>query len=305
MHVVDKDRQPEDAKYNGGHGGEVRYVHFDDIGEDVLRCEFLKVNRSGNTDGKRQGQYHEHHEERPDHRDPHTGGFGPLIGGIRSCDEREVEALFQRTAGYQRIDEVKLCRVDALVIGDALARHAAFQVSVHAAVGEKVELDCGADQFGVLQHEVAQGRGRILRQQRGHGFGRQIGRDTGVRNLCLKCRTHQRRITESGHLLDVFQIAVAVLVEFRLQQFDRQRQIGLLERAGPARNDRGEQHHQHQQADTDGDDSVEAKPSFGAVAAAGARVLLHQQGRTARVCKRGCGVGDIAHSYCSRYLRTM
>ena len=144
----------------------------------------------------------------------------------------------------------------------------------------------------------------VFRQDVSHVFRLEISLDPRRFDLVFKGRFQQRRIAEGRDLFNVFQITVAVLVELVLQKWHGKRHIGLLERAGTAGDDGEKQRQQHQQADDDGDDSIELETALGSVAAFGPPVL-HQQGRTARVCKRGCGVGDIAHSYCSRYLRTM
>ena len=66
VHELDEHRQTEDTKDDGRHRGEVRDIHLDQIGEAVLRCEFFEIDRRRNTDGQRQAQHHQHHEERAD-----------------------------------------------------------------------------------------------------------------------------------------------------------------------------------------------------------------------------------------------
>ena len=151
---------------------------------------------------------------------------------------------------------------------------------------------------------ITQLGGGIFRQDASHSLGFQVTFDACSFDLILEGRVQQRGITEGRDLFDVFQIAVAVLVELVFQERHGKCHIGLLERARPSRDDGKEQREQHQQADGDRHDTIEFETTLGGVAAFGTRVLL-QQGRAARVCEGGCGVGDIAHSYCSRYLRTM
>ena len=171
MHIINENRQTQNTEDNRRHRREIRDIHLDDIGQQVLGGEFFKVDRRGDPDGQRQRQHHQHHKERAKHRDPHARRLGSGIRRIGTCDEIDVKAFFQRPICDKGVHQIKLLCADAFVVGDAVACDAALHIAIDAAVGQEFEFNRGADELGVIQHKVTQLCRRILGQDARHILG--------------------------------------------------------------------------------------------------------------------------------------
>lgn len=90
---LDEDGEAENTEDDRGNSREIRDIHLDQVGEAVLRREFLEIDRSGDADRQRQHQHHQHHVERAQHRHPDPGLLGAAVRGVRAEDEIEVEAF--------------------------------------------------------------------------------------------------------------------------------------------------------------------------------------------------------------------
>ena len=186
MHVVDEHGQPQNTKHDGRHGGQVRDIDLDNIGQPVLRREFFQIDRSRNPDGQRQRQHHEHHEQRAQHRYTDPRRLGPLVRGIGAENEAGVECLVKNARIAQLIDEIQLRDRDALVIGNGCARYAALDIAIHPTVGQKAKADCLADLAGVGDHIVPQLGLCRLGQDFSHLLGAQVGLDAQCLDLGLQ-----------------------------------------------------------------------------------------------------------------------
>jgi hypothetical protein len=129
--------RPEDAEHDRGHRGEVRDVHLDQVGEPVLRREFLEVDRGGHADRQRQRQHHQHHEERAQHRHADARRLG-VVGGVGAGDEGPVEALLMMP-GLAPARRRSRCSASRFLSLEVLAGHPALEVAVDPRRGEHLE----------------------------------------------------------------------------------------------------------------------------------------------------------------------
>jgi len=263
--------------------------------------EFLEIDRGGDADRQGQPQHHQHHEERAQHRHAQTGLFGARFRGVGPGDEGHVEALGDDPRIMQLVGEVKVGDVDILVAGHVLALHPPLEVAIDARGGEQAEIDRLSDQFRVGDHRVADLRGGRGREQFLHvGGAVELGFGAGFLHRVEQGLFDQGVIAEGRDLLDVLDVALAVLVELGGVEIHRHVDEGLLKGADPVEQDRTQEHQQEHKAGGHGGDAIGAKAGFGAVALVGARVDLFERAGVARF-----GKARVGHSYCSRYLRTM
>ena len=130
-------------------------------------------------------------------------------------------------------------------------------------MGQGFELHCGAQQFGVSQHHIAQISCSVFRNHAHKIFGRHLANiDALGFKLSRQSPSDKLAIPNRGDRSHFHRIAIARFVQNGSIQLDGDFDESLAKGRKTCRKDREQQPNQHQQSNDDGNKTIGAEPRF-------------------------------------------
>ena len=149
---IDKYRQAQQAKNDGGHRRKIVDVDFDQVGQAVSRGELLEIHRRGHADGKRNGEGDQKGEKGAVQGHPNTRHL--RLAGITLGKKRGVEARLGSALRAQLVQPGNLHILHFPVGFGQIRGDLALEVTARFRVGPQPYLTGVADQARIFQHHI-------------------------------------------------------------------------------------------------------------------------------------------------------